>query len=102
VMVTLEALREAKKQSGDKVVVDEETARSAEEQRIRWTTLQASLSQLPETRRRAVALHLSGLAPLEIADLLQWSEAKTRKQIERGLQILRTKLQAAGIEYEID
>jgi hypothetical protein len=30
VMVTLEALREAKKQSGDKVVVDEETARSAE------------------------------------------------------------------------
>jgi RNA polymerase sigma-70 factor (ECF subfamily) len=56
------------------------------------------LAQLPENRRRAVALHLQGLTTAEIGTLLAWSEPKARNLVHRGLKDLRQSLRALGIE----
>ncbi len=62
----------------------------------------AMLARLPENRRRAVGLHLEGMTTREIADLLGWSEPKARNLVYRGLQDLREKLRAEGVDYEAD
>jgi RNA polymerase sigma factor (sigma-70 family) len=67
--------------------------------------VKATLARLPENRRRAVGLHLEGMTTQEIADLLGWSEPKARNLVYRGLQDLREKLRAEGVEwvgYEAD
>jgi DNA-directed RNA polymerase specialized sigma24 family protein len=64
--------------------------------------IQAAMARLPNNRRRAVGLHLTGLTKPEMSELLGWSEAKVDKEIERGLRSLRAALHAAGIEYESD
>lgn len=97
VKAALEAVRAAKKHRGEQVAPE-----LTGEAKQMWPLLQTALAQLPEQRRRAVALHLMGLSSQEIGELLGWREAKARQQIERGLRLLRTKLRAAGIEYEID
>ncbi len=61
-----------------------------------------ALARLPENRRRAVGLYLEGFRSQEIADLLEWSEAKARNLLYRGLQDLRRELRKEGIEYEIE
>jgi len=64
--------------------------------------VRAALAQLPDNRRRAVGLYLEGFNSQEIGGLLGWSEAKARNLLYRGLNDLRAKLRAEGIEYEID
>jgi len=56
-----------------------------------------ALSLLVESRRAVVRMHLAGYERDEIAELLGWSEAKTRNLLYRGLEDLRALLAARGI-----
>jgi RNA polymerase sigma factor (sigma-70 family) len=60
--------------------------------------LAAAISSLHETRRPVVRMYLAGYPREEIADLLGWSEARTRNLLYRGLADLRARLSDAGIE----
>lgn len=64
--------------------------------------VEEALGHLAENRRRCVRLHLQGWTTKEIADLLGWSEPKARNLVYRGLKDLRERLEAAGIDYEIE
>lgn len=105
VAATLETVRAAKKQKEAPAIVWVEmtaAARSEAETQQSLSRLQTTLAQLPENRRRPVALQLLGLSSLEIGTLLGWSEAKTRQQTERGLRTLRTKLREASADQKVD
>ena len=58
--------------------------------------MRAALRRLPESRRRAVLLHLQELSVLEIAGVTGWSEPKTRNLLYRGLSALRNDLRQLG------
>jgi RNA polymerase sigma-70 factor (ECF subfamily) len=60
--------------------------------------IQGVLGELPENRRRAVALHLQGFTTKEVADLLGWREPKARNLVYRGMKSLRAALKERGIE----
>lgn len=64
--------------------------------------VKAALARLSDERRRAVGMYLQGLTSQDIADLLGWTEPKTRNLVYRGLKELRKFLRAKGIDYEID
>ena len=72
--------------------------RVAERQQI-VDKIEAALAKLAENRRLAVEFYLQGMTSQEIADLLDWTEAKARNLIYRGLDDLRKHLRDAGIEY---
>ena len=59
-----------------------------------------ALNMLAESRRAVVRMHLAGYDRFEIADLLGWSEAKTRNLLYRGLGDLREILLSWGIGPE--
>ena len=63
------------------------------------TVLQA-LEALPLSRRTVVRLYLSGYEREEIAELLGWTEAKTRNLMYRGLADLRARLTEMGVTWE--
>lgn len=107
VIATLEAIREAKKQSGHQVfewvdLTDASQALTEAERRERFSRLQTSLAQLPENRRRVVGLKFIGLTVAEIKGLLNWNESKVQGQIERGVKSLQATLQAIGSPSEAD
>lgn len=56
-----------------------------------------SLAEVQESRRAVVRLHLAGYDRFEIADLMGWTEGKTRNLLYRGLADLRQVLAARGI-----
>ena len=60
----------------------------------------AAVDTLALPRRAAVRMYLSGYEREEIAELLGWSEAKTRNLIYRGLADLRRRLTERGITLE--
>ena len=51
-----------------------------------------ALAILPAARRAAVKLHVLGYHRHEIAEVLGWTEAKTRNLLYRGLADLRARL----------
>lgn len=51
---------------------------------------------LVESRRGVVRMYLAGYDRVEIAELLGWSEAKTRNLLYRGLADVRTSLESWG------
>lgn len=59
----------------------------------------AALDALPLSRRTVVRMYLSGYEREEIAELLGWSEAKTRNLLYRGLDDLRGRLTKIGITW---
>jgi len=61
--------------------------------------IEDAIGRLPENRRLAVGLHLKGMTTEEIAELLDWSEAKARNLVYRGLKDLREELRLKGIDY---
>jgi RNA polymerase sigma-70 factor (ECF subfamily) len=63
-------------------------------------TVHRALALLVESRRAVVRMHLAGYDRLEIAELLGWSEAKTRNLLYRGLGDLRGILVSWGIGPE--
>jgi len=56
-----------------------------------------ALESLAESRRVVVRLYLTGHGREEIAEMLGWSEPKTRNLLYRGLADLREALERAGI-----
>lgn len=60
----------------------------------------AVIETLPLSRRAVVRMYLSGYEREEIAELLGWSEAKTRNLLYRGLAGLRDGLAMRGITWE--
>jgi RNA polymerase sigma factor (sigma-70 family) len=63
--------------------------------------LEAGVAQMVETlapaRRPVVRMYLQGYAREEIAELLGWTEGKTRNLLYRGLADLRSMLAAKGL-----
>jgi DNA-directed RNA polymerase specialized sigma24 family protein len=59
---------------------------------------QRALHTLPEARQAVVRLHLAGYDRFEIADLLGWTEAKTRNHLYRSLETMRTQLMREGFD----
>jgi RNA polymerase sigma-70 factor (ECF subfamily) len=59
-----------------------------------------AVESLMESRRRVVRLFLLNMTLEEIAIFLNWSEAKTRNLLYRGLDDLKKMLKTKGIEYE--
>src|SRR5690242_3096154 len=56
-----------------------------------------AIALLAESRRAVVRMHLAGYERNEIAELLGWTEAKTRNLLYRGLADLREILESWGI-----
>jgi RNA polymerase sigma-70 factor (ECF subfamily) len=60
-----------------------------------------AIDEIPASRRAVVRMHLAGHPREEIADLLGWSEAKTRNLLYRGLADLRERLIERGVGWEV-
>jgi len=58
------------------------------------------LETIPLSRRPVLRMYLSGYDREEIAELMGWSEAKTRNLLYRGLADLRQGLTRKGISWE--
>jgi RNA polymerase sigma factor (sigma-70 family) len=63
-------------------------------------TVSRAIEEIPASRRAVVRMHLAGHPREEIAQLLGWSEAKTRNLLYRGLGDLRARLTALGVGWE--
>jgi RNA polymerase sigma-70 factor (ECF subfamily) len=63
--------------------------------------IMACMAELPERRRKAVALHLQGFSLREIGEFSGTSEEAARKLLDRGLETLRERLAVTGFG-EID
>jgi RNA polymerase sigma-70 factor (ECF subfamily) len=61
-----------------------------------------AVARLPDEQRRAVGMYLQGMTSQDVADLMGWTEPKSRNLIYRGLKELRKSLRDEGIEYEIE
>jgi RNA polymerase sigma-70 factor (ECF subfamily) len=59
-----------------------------------------AVESLMLSRQRVVKLFLLNMTLEEIAVVLNWSEAKTRNLLYRGLDDLKKILRKKGIEYE--
>ncbi len=70
----------------------ERSARSAQD----FGTITACMAELPERRRRAVALHLQGFSFREIGASFGISEEAARKLLDRGMDTLRERLRSIG------
>lgn len=62
--------------------------------------IEDALGSLPVTRRPVVRMHLVGYHRNEIADLMGWTESKTRNLLYRGLSDLRHELASRGVTPE--
>jgi RNA polymerase sigma factor (sigma-70 family) len=60
-----------------------------------------AIDQIPASRRPVVRMHLAGYPREEIAQLLGWSEAKTRNLLYRGMEDLRERLKGLGVGWEM-
>lgn len=60
------------------------------------------MAELPERRRKAVALHLQGFSLREIGQLSGTSEEAARKLLDRGLESLRERLAVSGIVGDLE
>ena len=61
-----------------------------------------AVARLPDEQCRAVGMYLQGLTSQDVADLMLWTEPKSRNLIYRGLKELRKSLREEGVEYEIE
>jgi RNA polymerase sigma-70 factor (ECF subfamily) len=59
-----------------------------------------AVDALPPSRRPVVRMYLHGYSREEIAQLLGWTEAKTRNLLYRGLADVREALRGAGVGPE--
>ena len=58
--------------------------------------LAEALSRICESRRLVVRMHMAGYHRCEIAEILGWTEAKTRNLLYRGLADLRQQLETGS------
>lgn len=96
--------KSALEESGPDGPVPAESLRSSPESITRGRELArkvgAALGRIPASRRTPVRLHLQGFTSEEIGRLLDFTEAKTRNLVYRGLEDLRRELRAEGIEHD--
>jgi RNA polymerase sigma-70 factor (ECF subfamily) len=59
--------------------------------------VERAIETIPDSRRPAVRMYLAGYSREDIAELMGWSEARTRNLVYRGLDDLRRRLTAMGI-----
>jgi len=59
-----------------------------------------ALETIPASRRPVVKMYLTGHPREEIAELMGWTEGKTRNLLYRGLADLRERLQQMGVGWE--
>ena len=59
-----------------------------------------ALDTIPASRRPVVKMYLTGHPREEIAELMGWTEGKTRNLLYRGLADLRERLQEMGVGWE--
>jgi RNA polymerase sigma-70 factor (ECF subfamily) len=59
-----------------------------------------AVESIPASRRPAVRMYLTGHPREEIAQLMGWTEGKTRNLLYRGLADLREKLSEMGVGWE--
>lgn len=71
----------------------ERRARGAED----FERIMACMAELPERRRKAVALHLQGFSLREIGQFSGTSEEAARKLLDRGMETLRERLAVSGL-----
>jgi RNA polymerase sigma factor (sigma-70 family) len=62
--------------------------------------LESVLIKLAEARQIAVRFYLQGYSADEISKLMEWSSARARNLVYRGLEDLRKLLKEEGIHYE--
>ena len=73
----------------DQVLAESETAEQVER----------AIQSIHASRRAVVRMHLMGHSREEIAQLLGWTEAKTRNLLYRGLADVRERLVAEGGQW---
>jgi RNA polymerase sigma-70 factor (ECF subfamily) len=61
--------------------------------------VEGAIESIHPTRRPVVRMHLLGHSREEIANLLGWTEAKTRNLLYRGLADVREHLVAQGVRW---
>jgi RNA polymerase sigma-70 factor (ECF subfamily) len=61
--------------------------------------VERAIQSIHPSRRPVVRMHLMGHPREEIAELLGWSESKTRNLLYRGLADLRERLLAEGVRW---
>ena len=101
----LESLMGQKADDGDIMIVPAPVRDSPErvaESREAVGKVMSAMAKLPDEQRRAVGLYLQGMTSQDVADLMAWTEPKSRNLIYRGLKELRKSLRKEGIEYEIE
>ncbi len=59
-----------------------------------------AIATIPESRRPAVRMYLAGYPREEIAELMGWTEGKTRNLLYRGLGDLRARLTELGVGWQ--
>ncbi len=64
--------------------------------------VERSIQTIQPSRRPVVRMHLMGHTREEIAELLGWSESKTRNLLYRGMADLRERLLAEGVRWNTE
>ncbi|HWB41665.1 MAG TPA: sigma-70 family RNA polymerase sigma factor [Gemmatimonadales bacterium] len=104
----IDMLRRRRARGGDRTMSLEDERdtlpeRHGPEQELEQSELAAQVERAIEsihaTRRPVVRMHLLGHSREEIAQLLGWSEAKTRNLLYRGLAEVREHLTAQGVRW---
>jgi RNA polymerase sigma-70 factor (ECF subfamily) len=101
----LEILIEQRTDDGDIMLAPAPVRDSPErlaESREAVDKVMSAVAKLPDAQRRAVGMYLQGMTSQDVADLMGWSEPKSRNLIYRGLKELRKSLREEGIDYEIE
>ena len=81
---------------------DRDSPERVAESREAVETVMSVLARLGDEQRRAVGMYLQGMTSQDVADLMGWTEPKSRNLIYRGLKELRKSLREEGIDYEIE
>jgi RNA polymerase sigma factor (sigma-70 family) len=101
----LETLIEQRTDDGDIMLAPAPVKDSPErlaESREAVDKVMSAVAKLPDAQRRAVGMYLQGMTSQDVADLMGWSEPKSRNLVYRGLKELRKSLREEGIDYEIE
>jgi RNA polymerase sigma factor (sigma-70 family) len=64
--------------------------------------VERAIQSIQPSRRPVVRMHLMGHTREEIADLMGWSESKTRNLLYRGMADLRERLLAEGVRWNTE
>jgi RNA polymerase sigma-70 factor (ECF subfamily) len=107
ISASIDIIRRRRTRRAQSQSLDESVAESATDTRHRADAaldedevarmVHRAMALLAESRRAVVRMHLAGYDREEIAELLGWSEAKTRNLLYRGLADLRQVLESWGV-----